>query len=308
MFFAFFQLGIGFLLVGAFFIKAGLSVASTLIASAIVTLFALNFFIIYRFANRQKVDGSSKNVLEERDTREEVGKTKSEFLANISHELKTPLNSIIGFSQMLQDQIIGKLDEQQLRYISYILDNGKHLEEMISDMIDLAKIDAGHAEVVLEEFLLAEIAKETFKNITEFGRKKKIGLEINIDEDLKIVADRSKLNQILYNLLSNAIKFTPTEGNVLLVGKRINGDVLVSVSDTGIGIREDAIGRIFNLFEQADSSFTKAYQGAGLGLALVKTLVEMHGGRIWVESELGRGSTFSFTLPFPKDKIVKIET
>lgn len=308
MIFAYCQLLFGILLMVIFYSNPGFNAIGIIVAIGIVALFISNFYTIYRFANKQKIDYVLTDAPGKSTPVGEVSSMKSEFLASMSHELKTPLNSIIGFSQMLQDQIIGELNEQQLRYINYISESGKNLEEMIGNILDLAKIDAGRSEIILGEFMLADITKETLKNIIGLCSQKKINLEINIAEDLSIVADKLKLKQILSNLLSNAIKFTPNEGIVSLTGRRVNGDILISVSDTGIGIREDDIERIFSIFEQSDGSFTKTHQGAGLGLTLVKTLVEMHGGRVWVESELGRGSTFSFTIPPLEDKIVRLET
>lgn len=307
MIFAYCQLSLGTLAVVAFLIAFGLNILNVTASLAMFALFLANFFMLKNF-EKSKLKNSTATIREKINGKDEVRKTKTEFLANMSHELRTPLNSIIGFAQMLQDQVIGDLNDQQLRYISYILNSGKHLEQMINNILDLAKIDAGRSELMLEEIPLIGIVNETIESVKELSEQKKINIETNIQEDLKIVADKLKLKQIVFNLLSNAVKFTPSNGYVSLVGKRINDDILVSVTDTGIGIREDDIGRIFSLFEQGDSSLTKVHHGTGLGLALVKMLVEMHGGRVWAESELGKGSTFSFTLPFLKDKIVKLET
>lgn len=271
------------------------------IAFAVVCLGVVNFTML-------TVDSWKTEDTEDTNRKEEVGKLKAEFLANMSHELRTPLNSIIGFSQMLQDQVIGELNEQQKRYIGYIIGGGKNLEQMINDILDLAKIESGKTEIIFEEFPLTEVVVDVINGLNELIEQKNIRFALDVDMGLSVTADKLKIKQIIFNLLSNAVKFTPNAGQIALVGKEIDSGILVSVSDTGIGIRESDLGRVFNLFEQGDSSMTKTHHGTGLGLALVKTLVEMHSGSIWAESALGKGSTFSFVIPVVKDKIVKLET
>lgn len=278
------------------------NIINLVVALVAIAFSVVNFLLISDTkASHQatKIQGKQKEA--------EVVKLKAEFLANMSHELRTPLNSIIGFSQMLQDQVIGDLNEQQLRYVSYILNGGKNLEQMINDILDLAKIESGKSEIMLEEFLLSEVIAEVVAGLNELIGQKQLDLVLDISGDMIITADKLKLKQILFNLLSNAVKFTPNGGRITLLASEIDSGILMSVTDTGIGIRESDIGRIFELFEQGDSSFTKSHHGTGLGLALVKTLVEMHGGRILVESDLGRGSTFTFVIPMAKEKIVKLE-
>lgn len=271
------------------------------IAFVVVCLGVVNFAML-------TVDSWKTEDTEDTNRKEEVGKLKAEFLANMSHELRTPLNSIIGFSQMLQDQVIGELNEQQKRYIGYIIGGGKNLEQMINDILDLAKIESGKTEIIFEEFPLTEVVVDVINGLNELIEQKNIRFALDVDMGLSVTADKLKIKQIIFNLLSNAVKFTPNAGQIALVGKEIDSGILVSVSDTGIGIRESDLGRVFNLFEQGDSSMTKTHHGTGLGLALVKTLVEMHSGSIWAESALGKGSTFSFVIPVVKDKIVKLET
>lgn len=271
------------------------------IAFVVVCLGVVNFAML-------TVDSWKTEDTEYTNRKEEVGKLKAEFLANMSHELRTPLNSIIGFSQMLQDQVIGELNEQQKRYIGYIIGGGKNLEQMINDILDLAKIESGKTEIIFEEFPLTEVVVDVINGLNELIEQKNIRFALDVDMGLSVTADKLKIKQIIFNLLSNAVKFTPNAGQIALVGKEVDSGILVSVSDTGIGIRESDLERVFNLFEQGDSSMTKTHHGTGLGLALVKTLIEMHSGSIWAESALGKGSTFSFVIPVVKDKIVKLET
>lgn len=298
--FALVQLAAG-LLTALFLWARGMDILGAIAGAAILGITAINYFLLSSGIN------IGSNDLESEGNTEDVGKLKAEFLANMSHELRTPLNSVIGFSQMLQDQVIGDLNEQQNRYIGYILSSGKNLEQMINDILDLAKIESGRAEIMLEEFLLTEVVVDVISGLNELIDQKNLRFALDVNSDLTLTADKLKLKQVIFNLLSNAVKFTPNEGQVALLGKEVDSGILISVSDTGIGIREDDIGRVFNLFEQGDSSMTKSHHGTGLGLALVKTLVEMHNGSIWAESELGKGSTFSFIIPVVKEQIVKLE-
>ncbi len=223
---------------------------------------------------------------------------KSEFLANMSHELRTPLNAIIGFSELLLDPGYGSLNGDQREYVSDILSSGRHLLELINDILDLSKIEAGKMKLTLDDFDLASVVEESMATLrVEAGRKKLI-LEAKLDPEIpSIVADRGKFKQILTNLLSNAVKFTPAGGRVCLTTGRDGGSLRVAVEDSGIGISPEDQDRIFAAFVQVDGSYARKYQGTGLGLTLVKRFVEMHGGEILVSSEVGKGSVFSFHLP-----------
>ena len=230
---------------------------------------------------------------------EEANRAKSEFLANMSHELRTPLNSIIGFAEVMRDGICGELNEDQAASIIDIHESGKHLLQMINDILDLSKVEAGKMELQLEEFSLDMAIYDVQSIIRDMANKKQLNLQIVVEEDLPdIYADLVKFKQIMYNLLSNAVKFTP-EGGSITIDANFNGDeFLVAVTDTGIGIEPKEQEAIFDEFKQLDSSRSRQFEGTGLGLALTKRLVELHGGRIWVESEgLNKGSKFSFTLP-----------
>lgn len=224
---------------------------------------------------------------------------KSEFLANMSHELRTPLNAIIGFAEILRDGIIGPLNEDQLSSVIDIYESGKHLLQMINDILDLSKVEAGRMELIPEEFSISKYIEDTYSIIRDMANKKQLKLILNVPKDLpNVYADPVKFKQIMYNLLSNAIKFTPSGS--ITTSVEFNGEeFIISVADTGIGIEKENFEIVFDEFRQVDSSQSRQHEGTGLGLALTKKLVELHGGRIWVESEgLGKGSKFSFTLPY----------
>jgi PAS domain S-box-containing protein len=227
---------------------------------------------------------------------EEASRTKSEFLANMSHELRTPLNSVIGFSDILLEAEVGPLNEKQGRYISNISTSGKHLLDLINDILDISKIEAGEMYLNLEEFSISELISNVVNNTIPLAMKKNI--EITSKTETAIVtADKSKIKQILYNLLSNAIKFTHENGFINISTEHSEGMIYVCVEDSGIGIKKEDIDKLFQPFKQIDSFYTRKYEGTGLGLALVKQLVEMHGGSIKVESEVENGSRFTFSFP-----------
>ncbi|MCC7212702.1 MAG: response regulator [Candidatus Brocadia sp.] len=229
---------------------------------------------------------------------ERANKMKSEFLANMSHELRTPLNAIIGFAEVLRDKIAGDLNEEQTDFVNDIHSSGSHLLQMINDILDLSKIEAGKMELQYGVFPVPAAIEEVYTIIKGLASKKHLELKTVILTDMKsIEADRVKFKQVLYNLLSNAIKFTPENGKIVLEAGVMEDMLQVSVSDTGIGMKSDDQQKVFKEFWQADSSFARKYEGTGLGLALTKRIVEMHGGKIWFESEYGKGSIFSFSLP-----------
>jgi signal transduction histidine kinase/CheY-like chemotaxis protein len=225
---------------------------------------------------------------------------KSEFLANMSHELRTPLNAIIGFSELLLDTSFGALADDQRDYVADILSSGRHLLELINDILDLSKIEAGKMKLAIEEFELAPVLEEAQALLRVEAGRKQIELISDLPEpSLLIRADRSKIKQIMYNLLSNAVKFTPPGGRVTLRAAAPGALLEIAVADTGIGIREEDQERIFQAFTQVDGSYARKYQGTGLGLTLVKKFVEMHGGQVRLESRVGEGTTFSVTIPNP---------
>ncbi|KXS42435.1 MAG: PAS/PAC sensor signal transduction histidine kinase [Methanohalophilus sp. T328-1] len=229
---------------------------------------------------------------------ENSNRAKTEFLANVSHELRTPLNAIIGFSQILSTNKSGNMNDKESKYVSNILKSGKHLLEMINDILDLSKIQAGKEELEIENVDFAELCEDIKPVIDPFIITKNLSFECILDgTDTNIKVDKTKMVHIMHNLVGNAIKFTPENGSIVINAKRVGVYFQISVKDTGIGIPKDSQKDIFNIFKQVDSSTTRKYEGTGLGLALVKSYVEMHDGDIWVESEVGKGSTFTFVIP-----------
>ncbi|MDN5309614.1 MAG: hypothetical protein PWP14_1008 [Methanolobus sp.] len=237
------------------------------------------------------------SLIEAKMMAEESNRIKSEFLANMSHELRTPLTAVIGFSDILSMQKFGELNSKQLEFTGHILSSGKHLLELINDILDLSKIEAGKMELYCEDFSVDTLLDEVQRTVYPLAARKNIELTIKNDVlQPEMFADRFKFKQIMYNLLSNAIKFTPDDGKISVFAKRDGNFLEVSVSDTGIGISADRLDEIFDPFMQVDASNRRKYGGTGLGLALVRRFVEMHGGKVRVKSEEGKGSTFIFTL------------
>lgn len=237
-------------------------------------------------------------LLQAKALAEESNRVKSEFIANMSHELRTPLNSVIGFSQILLSESFGGLNGKQTRHVSNILNSGKHLLEVINDILDISKIESGNMKFEPEQIDLRSTIAEATILIEPMAVKKNIDFKANIDcGNEQAYADRTKIEQIMYNLLSNAIKFTPENGKVCVDSELIDGKILISVSDTGVGISPDHQKLIFEPFKQVNSASNRVHGGTGLGLAIVKHYVEMHAGEIEVESEVGKGSRFTFTIP-----------
>ncbi|WP_340819866.1 ATP-binding protein [Methanolobus sp. WCC4] len=229
---------------------------------------------------------------------EAASNTKSEFLATMSHELRTPLNSIIGFSDVMLSGMAGEVSEVQEKYLKNIAVSGKHLLELINNILDLSKSEAGKMELDAEHFLMDDAINEVMAVMTPIALKKKVVLEINNKSPMTIInADKLRFRQIIYNLVSNAIKFTPEDGSVKVLANIPDGVIHIEVTDTGIGISEEDQQYLFQPFKQIDHGIDRRYEGTGLGLALVRNFVELHGGKIWVESKIGEGSTFVFEIP-----------
>ncbi len=225
---------------------------------------------------------------------------KSEFLASMSHELRTPLNAIIGFSDVLLERMFGEVNDKQAEYLADILASGKHLLSLINDILDLSKIEAGRMELDVTEFDLPTAIDNALTLMRERAGRRSITLRHVVDERLgDIRADERKVKQVLLNLLSNAVKFTPEGGRIDVRAALVDGTAEISVTDTGVGIAPEDHAAVFEEFRQVGRADKKA-EGTGLGLALCRKFVELHGGRIWVKSEIGAGSTFTFTLPMPE--------
>jgi PAS domain S-box-containing protein len=228
---------------------------------------------------------------------ERANRLKSEFLASMSHELRTPLNTILGFSELLSEEHAGILNDKQKRFVTHIQGDANHLLELINDILDLSKIEAGRLELRLEPFAMAVAVAEVLTSIRPLAAAKNIAVDSDVNTNLMLQADRLRFKEILYNLLSNAIKFTPAGGRIWIESTVERGSIRFLVGDTGIGIAEQDQREIFESFRQASVTTKGVREGTGLGLAITKRLVEHHGGKIWVESEPGKGSRFSFTLP-----------
>ena len=227
---------------------------------------------------------------------EKVSRHKSEFLTNMSHELRTPLNAVIGFSEVLQDRLFGDLNDKQAEYVTDIHTSGRHLLALINDILDLSKIEAGRMELQVTTFALSDVLENAVALARERATRQGVSLRLEVDAGASAVAaDERKIKQVLFNLLTNALKFTARGGHVDVTARGDVDEVLVSVSDDGIGIAAADQARIFEEFQQVGQS--QLQEGTGLGLAVSRRFVELHGGRLWVESEPGQGSTFTFTLP-----------
>ena len=239
----------------------------------------------------QEIEDKSRQI-------EAANRHKSEFLANMSHELRTPLNAIIGFSEVLGERLFGDLNEKQAEYTDDILSSGRHLLSLINEILDLSKVEAGRMELELATFDLPSAIENARTFVRERATRHGIALDVTVDERLgEIVGDERKIKQILLNLLSNAVKFTPEGGRIGIKARQAGGVVEISVSDTGVGIAPEDQPKIFEEFRQVGADYAHKVEGTGLGLTLAKKFVELHGGRIWVESEVGKGSKFTFTLP-----------
>ncbi len=228
----------------------------------------------------------------------ELDRLKSNFLATMSHELRTPLTSVIGYSEMMLEGLGGPLTTEQREYLGIIMEKGENLLHLITSILDISKIEAGRVRLVLSEVEPAQIMRDAVATLLPLARKK--GLKVACEPGVvpRLVADRDKLRQCLVNLCSNAVKFTPAGGTVTVRGEMLPGERLaMHVADTGIGISEEHLAKVWDVFYQVDGSSTREYGGAGLGLAIVKSFIEAHGGEVQVRSTANHGSTFSLVLP-----------
>jgi signal transduction histidine kinase len=227
----------------------------------------------------------------------QTSKAKSEFLANMSHELRTPMNAILGFTEMLIDGLYGEIPSDLKEPLTDIQLNGRHLLRLINDVLDLSKIEAGRMELALDEYSVREIVDIVHVSLRSLAAEKGLEFVINVPDDIPVAyGDNGRLTQCLMNLAGNAIKFT-REGRVEIGVELVGNDLVFRITDTGIGIPQEELDNVFTEFQQVDAAVTREYGGTGLGLSITKRFVEMHGGRIWVESEIGKGCSFFFAVP-----------
>jgi PAS domain S-box-containing protein len=257
-----------------------------------------DFVVITNISIRKQVE---RELLAAKESAEAANRAKSGFLARMSHELRTPLNAIIGFSDLLREKFFGDLNEKQLSYTYEISRSGYHLLDLINDILDLVKVESGRLELHLSKVNVTDLVETGISMIRVEANKNDLVLDVHVSQSLvgkEILVDKIKMQQIMLNLLTNAIKFSLPKNQIKLSVRLSGRELVVSVKDEGIGLSERDHLRIFEPFEQVDNTMARRYSGAGIGLALTRGLVELHGGKIWVESEgLGRGCTFSFTVP-----------
>jgi signal transduction histidine kinase len=252
---------------------------------------------------------AQREMREAKDAADTANQAKSAFLANMSHELRTPLNAVIGFSELLEQQIFGELNGKQQTYVGNVLVSGRHLLQLVNDILDISKVEAGRMDLAYERTPIGSIIDVVRSVITAVAAKKGIELDVDVPPALpEVYVDPGRIKQVLYNLIANAIKFTPRGGTVRVSARADAKHVVVLVADTGVGIAKADLPRLFREFEQLPQANGARPEGTGLGLALTRRLVELHGGKVAVESELGKGSTFSVFLPLKSpDEITLIQ-
>lgn len=241
---------------------------------------------------------AEEKMLQAKMVAEAANRAKTTFIVNMSHELRTPLNAVIGFSDLLLSETFGPLNGKQKRYAENISKSGNHLLDLINDVLDISRLELGNIELYYETVDISGVIEEVQRVLSPLSSEKNIRIEVNIEPGLKtIIADRVKLKQILYNILNNAVKFSSEGGKVDIIAEFQEDMLEISVKDEGIGIRETDYEKVFQPFVQIDESISRKHGGIGLGLALVKRFVELHGGKVWVKASPGKGSTFAFRIP-----------
>jgi len=260
-------------------------------------------------ASQKRLAELAENYAAEKTRAEEANQAKSKFLASMSHELRTPLNAIIGFSEIMESGMFGPLGAEKYReYCADIRDSGQYLLDVINDILDMSKIEAGRIRLDFEDLELGSLLNDSMRVVSQRAQEKRLTLAARISPDLHLRADRRAFKQVALNLLSNAVKFTPEGGRVTVRGRAFDGCIALAIADTGIGIAQDALAKLGRPFEQVESQLTKSHQGSGLGLAIAKSLVELHGGSMRIRSTLGQGTIVVVRLPvdpqclLPKDE------
>ncbi len=252
---------------------------------------------VYREHLEEQVKERTAELVIAKDRAEEADRLKSIFLATMSHELRTPLNSIIGFTRILRQGFAGPINDEQRKQLDLVQNSGRHLLALINDLLDLSRIEAGKAEIEHQPFDFAKVTAEVIDNLAPMAARKNLSLESELPGPaIEMVGDRRRCFQVLLNLVNNAVKFTD-KGGVTITGRAEDGILRVCVADTGIGIKPEQKGMLFEAFRQLDGSFRRLYEGTGLGLHLCKKSLSLMGGEISVESEEGKGSQFTFSLP-----------
>ena len=252
--------------------------------------------ILRGMAERLQAQNKELSAINERLTA--ADRVKTQFLASVTHELKTPLSTITGYSEMMLERIGGELNAMQRDFVEEIAASTHHLNQMVNDVLDFSKAAAGTMDMRFEEFDISKLVNDAEANVRPLLRKKGQSFDVLLASDLNnVVADRLRIKQVLLNLLSNAIKFTPQGGRISLKSFKDDGYWGIVVADNGIGIKEEDFLKVFEPFSQVDSSYARRFEGTGLGLAICQRMVGIHGGRIWVESQPGKGSSFYFTIP-----------
>jgi signal transduction histidine kinase len=242
-------------------------------------------------------------VLRDVTHEQEIERAKNDIISIVAHELRTPMTSIKGYTDLMLQGAMGLLTEGQQHFLSIVKSNVDRLSRLVSDLLDITRIEAGSIELELVPMQLAEIVPEVCESVAEAVEERDLTLNVDVTTPIPTVrADRNRIIQVLVNLLSNAYRYTPPGGSIQVSVRPLEDTVLVQIADTGIGIAKEDQKKIFERFYRVEHDLVKKESGTGLGLSIVKSLVELHGGRLWLESELGRGSTFSFALPLAYER------
>jgi len=281
--------------------KKALEILTNQIAVAIENARLYNEVSLFNETLKNEIYIATKELVEKNKELERMDKLKSDFVSNISHELRTPLTSIKGYTKLLAEGKIGNVDKKQKECLDIIGEETDRLTRLINEVLDLARLEKGKVTIKKEDVDLNKVAEDVINSIKTLAEDKSIAINFTPNKELPMVAaSGDMIKQVFFNLLGNAIKFTPTEGMIDINMEEIDKEVKVSIKDNGIGIPPQIIPKLFDKFYQADTSMTREFGGTGLGLPISKHIIEAHKGKIYVESEVGEGSTFIFTLPIKK--------